>query len=174
MMDEIVRGTDELGVLLMGNPKGVYWYGSRLTIDEARRLIPHNNATSLQVTVSVLAGIIWAIENPRAGLVEAEYMDFARVLEIADPYLGEVVGVWGDWNPLKTEASCSPRISTPAIPGSSRISASCSPATACGAPHRSRAVAGSVVKKKSRSNKIKRTAERVMSDGVSAVTNYLV
>ena len=35
MMDEIVKGVDELGVLLMGNPKGVYWYGSRLTIDEA-------------------------------------------------------------------------------------------------------------------------------------------
>ena len=27
-------------------------------------------------------------------------MDFARVLEIARPYLGEVVGVHGDWTPL--------------------------------------------------------------------------
>jgi homospermidine synthase len=101
MMDEIVKGTDELGVLLMGNEKGVYWFGSRLTIDEARRLIPHNNATSLQVTVSVLAGVIWALENPNRGIVEAEYMNFERVLEIASPYLGEVVGVWGDWSPLK-------------------------------------------------------------------------
>ena len=101
MMDEIVKGTDELGVLLMGNEKGVYWYGSRLTIEEARRLVPHNNATSLQVTVSVLAGMIWALENPRRGVVEAEDMDFERVLEISEPYLGEVVGVWGDWSPLK-------------------------------------------------------------------------
>ena len=101
MMEEIIKGTDELGVLLMGNKKGVYWYGSRLTIEEARRLIPHNNATSLQVTVSVLAGLIWALENPRRGIVEAEYMDFERVLEITEPYLGEMVGVWGDWSPLK-------------------------------------------------------------------------
>jgi len=101
MMDEIVKGTDELGVLLMGNARGVYWFGSRLTIEDARRLIPHNNATSLQVTVSVLAGLIWALENPRRGIVEAEDMDFERILEIAEPYLGEVVGVWGDWSPLK-------------------------------------------------------------------------
>ena len=83
MMDEITTGIDELGVLLMGQPSGVYWYGSRLSIDEARRLAPHNNATSLQVTAAVLAGMVWAIENPRRGIVEPDEMDFERVLEIA-------------------------------------------------------------------------------------------
>ena len=39
MMDEIVTGTDELGVLLMGHEKGAYWFGSRLSIAEARKLI---------------------------------------------------------------------------------------------------------------------------------------
>ena len=37
MMDEIASGIDELGVLLMGHAKGAYWYGSRLSIEEARR-----------------------------------------------------------------------------------------------------------------------------------------
>ena len=101
MMDEIVAGTDELGILLLGPQKGVYWYGSRLTIEEARRVAPHNNATSLQVTAPVLAGIIWAIENPTRGVVEPDEMDFARILEICRPYLGEVVGVWGNWTPLE-------------------------------------------------------------------------
>lgn len=101
MVDEITEGTDELGVLLMGNKKGVYWYGSRLSIEETRKLVPHNNATSLQVTVAVLAGVIWAIENPKAGVVEPENIDFARILEIAIPYLGEMAGVWGDWTPLQ-------------------------------------------------------------------------
>src|SRR5438552_2873542 len=32
MMEEIAKGTDELGVLLMGHANGVYWYGSRLSI----------------------------------------------------------------------------------------------------------------------------------------------
>ncbi|HTT78603.1 MAG TPA: saccharopine dehydrogenase C-terminal domain-containing protein [Stellaceae bacterium] len=101
MMDEISDGIDELGVLLMGPRNRVYWYGSRLSIAEARRLAPHNNATSLQVTAAVLAGAIWAIEHPECGIVEPEEMDFARILEIARPYLGEVVGVWGDWTPLR-------------------------------------------------------------------------
>ncbi len=100
MMEEIAAGIDELGVLLMGQAKGVYWYGSRLSIAEARRVAPHNNATSLQVTAAVLGGMIWAIERPRQGIVEPEEMDFARVLQIARPYLGEVVGVYGDWTPL--------------------------------------------------------------------------
>ncbi len=101
MMEEIVRGTDELGILLLGPQKGVYWYGSRLTIEEARRVAPHNNATSLQVTAPVLAGIIWATEHPQRGVTEPEEMDFQRVLEICRPYIGEVVGVWGDWTPLQ-------------------------------------------------------------------------
>src|SRR5205823_5523550 len=100
MVEEIATGIDELGVLLLGPKRGVYWYGSRLSIDEARRVAPHNHATSLQVTAAVLAGVIWAIEHPRAGIVEPEELDYRRVLDIAGPYLGDVVGVWGGWTPL--------------------------------------------------------------------------
>ena len=100
MMDEITSGMDELGVLLMGHARGAYWYGSRLTIEEARRIAPYNNATSLQVTAAVLAGMIWAIENPRAGLVEPDELDHVRCMQVARPYLGEVVGVYSEWTPL--------------------------------------------------------------------------
>jgi homospermidine synthase len=117
LMEEIAPGgIDELGVLLMGNPKGVYWYGSRLTVDEARRLAPYNNATSLQVTAPVLAGVIWALENPRRGIVEPDEMDFRRILEICQPYLGETVGVWGDWTPLQDRARLFPEDIDPTDP----------------------------------------------------------
>jgi len=101
LRDDIVRGIDELGVLLMGNPRGVYWYGSRLSIDEARRLAPFNSATSLQVAAGVLAGMVWALHQPQAGVVEPDDMDNEMVLAIAQPYLGELVGVYGDWTPLE-------------------------------------------------------------------------
>jgi len=101
MMDEITSGIDELGVLLMGHAKGAYWYGSQLSIDEARRLAPHNSATTLQVTVAVLAGMVWAIENPRAGVLEADEIDHVRIMEICRPYLGDVVGAYTDWTPLE-------------------------------------------------------------------------
>lgn len=101
MMDEITSGTDELGVLLMGHAKGAYWYGSRLSVEQARELVPHNNATSLQVTAAVLAGLVWAMENPRAGILEADEIDHRRPMEVMRPYLGEVVGVYSDWTPLE-------------------------------------------------------------------------
>jgi homospermidine synthase len=100
IVDEITDGRDELGVLLMGHQKGVYWYGSQLDIHEARELTPYNNATSIQVCAPVLSGIIWALENPDRGIVEADEMDFERNLAICMPYLGPVVGKYGKWTPL--------------------------------------------------------------------------
>ena len=101
IVDEITSGRDELGVLLMGHKKGAYWYGSQLDIHETRELAPYNNATSIQVCAPVLSGIIWALENPDCGIVEADEMDFARNLEICMPYLGPVVGEYSDWTPLQ-------------------------------------------------------------------------
>eukprot|EP00035_Acanthoeca_spectabilis_P035469 m.34857 g.34857 ORF g.34857 m.34857 type:complete len:506 (-) comp7378_c0_seq1:1738-3255(-) len=100
MVDEITEGIDELGVLLCGHAKGAYWYGSQLEIQQSRKLIEHNSATSLQVTASALAGVIWAMENPRRGIVEPDHVDWERVLEIAGPYCVPVVGKYTDWNPL--------------------------------------------------------------------------
>ena len=108
IVDEITSGRDELGVLLMGHKKGAYWYGSQLDIHEARKLTPYNNATSIQVCAPVLSGIIWALENPDRGLVEADEMDFARNLEICLPYLGPVVGKYSDWTPLEGRGALFP------------------------------------------------------------------
>ncbi|CAN5171904.1 homospermidine synthase [soil metagenome] len=106
--DEILDGMDELGVLLYGHRKNAYWYGSQLSIEEARKLAPHQNATGMQVTSAVLAGIVWAMENPRAGVVETDEIDFRRCLEVQTPYLGKVSGVYTDWTPLKDRLSLFP------------------------------------------------------------------
>ncbi|UDM48836.1 homospermidine synthase [Cupriavidus sp. MP-37] len=100
LRDDIVAGMDELGVLLMGNARGAYWYGSRLTTEQARQLVEHNTATSLQVVAGILGGVVWALEHPRAGVVEPDDLDYEAVLRVARPYLGELVGVYGDWTPL--------------------------------------------------------------------------
>jgi homospermidine synthase len=106
--NEIVDGIDELGVLLYGHKKNAYWYGSQLSIEETRKLAPYQNATGLQVTSAVLAGTVWAIENPTAGVVEADEMDYRRCLEVQMPYLGPVIGVYTAWNPLKDRATLFP------------------------------------------------------------------
>src|SRR5438477_32503 len=98
--DDIVDGIDELGVLLYGHAKNAYWYGSQLSIEETRRLAPYQNATGLQVTSAVLAGIVWMLENPERGIVEADEMDFRRCLDLQRPYLGPVIGQYTEWTPL--------------------------------------------------------------------------
>lgn len=98
---EIFDGTDELGVLLYGHAKNAYWYGSQLSTEETRKLAPYQNATGLQVTSAVLAGMVWALENPQAGIVEADEMDYRRCLEVQMPYLGPVSGHYTDWTPLE-------------------------------------------------------------------------
>ena len=97
---EILDGIDELGVLLYGHGRNAYWFGSQLSVEETRRIAPYQNATGLQVTSAVLAGMVWAIENPEAGIVEADEMDFRRCLDIQMPYLGPVIGAYTDWTPL--------------------------------------------------------------------------
>jgi homospermidine synthase len=97
---EILDGIDELGVLLYGHAKNAYWYGSQLSVEETRRIAPYQNATGLQVTSAVVAGMVWALENPGAGIVEADEMDFRRCLEVQTPYLGPVIGAYTDWTPL--------------------------------------------------------------------------
>ncbi|MEF2547447.1 homospermidine synthase [Aurantimonas sp. E1-2-R+4] len=97
---ELTDGIDELGVLLYGHDKNAYWYGSQLSLEETRKLAPYQNATGLQVTSAVLAGMVWALEHPEAGIVETDEMDYKRCLEVQSPYLGPVKGYYTDWTPL--------------------------------------------------------------------------
>ena len=69
MGDEIVSGGDELGCLLMGHDYDSWWIGSLLTIEEARKIVPHQNATTLQVAASVVSAALWMIDNPNEGVL---------------------------------------------------------------------------------------------------------
>ena len=89
MMDEITSGIDELGVLLMGHGLTTYWTGSQLDIHEARKLVPGQNATTLQVAAAVLGGhnarrLLQAfLQEQRAGV---EFMIARTVAFIALSY----------------------------------------------------------------------------------------
>ena len=58
--DEIISGRDELGVLLMGHPYKSWWCGSLLSIDDARAILPHQSATTMQVAGSIVGASIAA------------------------------------------------------------------------------------------------------------------
>lgn len=101
MNDEIIDGRDELGVLLMGHDFTSWWCGSILDIHEARRLVPHQQATTLQVAVSAVAAAIWMIKNPNRGFLMPDDLDHEEILKISMPYIKPFVSRPVDWTPLK-------------------------------------------------------------------------
>ncbi|MFP5369878.1 MAG: saccharopine dehydrogenase C-terminal domain-containing protein, partial [Actinomycetes bacterium] len=102
MGDDIVEGRDELGVLLMGHPLTSWWTGSLLDIEEARRLAPGQNATTVQVAAGLLGAVRWMLDNPRQGVRLPDELPHDEVLATAKPYLGPFVSRQVDWTPLRS------------------------------------------------------------------------
>jgi homospermidine synthase len=100
MTDEIIGGEDILGALIMGHPYKAWWTGSVLGIEESRRLVRHQNATTMQVAISVVSAVIWMIENPDRGVLVPDDLPYDYILDIANPYLGETLSIPVDWTPL--------------------------------------------------------------------------
>ncbi len=101
MNDEITGGADILGALIMGHDYNSWWVGSDLTIGESRRLVPHQNATTMQVAISVVAASMWMMENPASGVVVPDELPHDYILGISMPYLGRWISKSSDWTPFK-------------------------------------------------------------------------
>lgn len=99
LKDDIISGRDELGCLLMGHDYTAWWTGSLLDIEEARRLIPGQNATTLQVAASMMGAINWMIKNPRQGVCLPEDLPHEEIMGLARQYLGPYVSQSVDWMP---------------------------------------------------------------------------
>ncbi len=99
MGDEITTGDDILGALLMGHRYNSWWTGSVLSIEESRKLVPHQNATTMQVAIGVVSALIWMIDNPNKGVSLPDDLPHDHILTIAKPYLGKFVSKANDWTP---------------------------------------------------------------------------
>ena len=113
MNDEITSGADILGALLMGHAYNSWWTGSDLSIEESRCLVPHQNATTMQVAISVVAATMWMIENPNRGITVPDEIPHDYILGIAKPYLGKFISTPSDWTPLKNRKQAFGKYSKP-------------------------------------------------------------
>jgi hypothetical protein len=59
--------------------------------------------------------MVWAVRNPRAGVVEADDLDHASCLAIQRPYLGDVFGRYTDWTPITGRTEAAPSGGAPAL-----------------------------------------------------------
>ncbi len=98
--DDIIDGQDELGCFLLGHDFRAWWIGSLLDIHEARKLVPHQNATTVQVAVSVVASISYMINHPNEGICLPDDIDHEEILKFSKPYLGKFVSKSVEWSPL--------------------------------------------------------------------------
>ena len=121
--DDIISGADHVGVLLMGHPYRSWWTGSCLTIDQARALLPHQSATTLQVAASVYSVVNWMIANPERGVCVPDDLPWEEILNTAKPYLGTYHDAAADWGPLdeRTEVSLFARYTRPRFAGGTAV-----------------------------------------------------
>lgn len=103
LSDDITGGSDILGALLMGHAYGSWWTGSDLSIEESRRIVPHQNATTMQVAISVVAASCWMIANPECGVLVPDDLPHDYILKLAKPYLGRLISTPSDWTPLRQD-----------------------------------------------------------------------
>ena len=100
--NDILSGSDTLGCMFGGyDDKHVWWCGTSLNIEDARKLVPLQNATTIQVAIGLVAGICWMIENPDSGVVRSEDLDTDFILTLARPYLGTYISKEFEWSPDK-------------------------------------------------------------------------
>ncbi|MDA8132471.1 MAG: saccharopine dehydrogenase NADP-binding domain-containing protein, partial [Elusimicrobia bacterium] len=99
--DEITEGYDILGALLMGHQYNSWWTGTILDIHESRKLVPHQNATTVQVAIGVISAAMWMMDNPEEGVCVPEDLPHEYILKTAKPWLGKLHSAASDWTPLK-------------------------------------------------------------------------
>ena len=111
--NEIIRGEDRLGVLLLGHPLKAWWSGSLLGIDEARAHLPGHSATTLQVAGSVIAAVAWLLRHPNEGLRVPDELPHDELLTDIRRYIGTRWSGPVDWSPLEDRLELFPNAARP-------------------------------------------------------------
>ena len=99
LKEEIISGSDELGVFMLSNTYGGWWIGSILSCEEAQKLLPKQSATVIQVASSVLSAIYYAFQHPTEGVIHPDDMDPIEAMKPILPYLGKFVSFYKEWEP---------------------------------------------------------------------------
>ena len=85
----------------MGHKYNSWWTWSILSIRESRLLVPHQNATTVQVAIGTVSAVMWMLENQQKGVCMPDDLPYEYILNIARQYLGQFVSIPSDWTPLK-------------------------------------------------------------------------
>jgi len=85
-----VGGYDSVGCLMFFKDRR-YWVGAVQPIERALELSQEINGTCLQVAVSILSSVKWALQNPSRGIVDPEDVDTEFVLDYCKHWMGDFI-----------------------------------------------------------------------------------
>jgi len=101
-MNYNLKGLDKVGALLLFKKNRGWWAGSFVDDQMASKVLNHKfGPTVLQVAAGVYAGFIWMLQNPNNGNRWPESLDTDFILEVAKPYLGNVITKYVDLTKTK-------------------------------------------------------------------------
>lgn len=87
----------------MGHDYGAWWTGSTLTIEETRRLLPGQNATTVPVAAGVVSGLAWVLTHTKQGVCWPEQLPPEPTLNAALPFLGAFQSFPVSWDPIQAQ-----------------------------------------------------------------------
>lgn len=87
--DTLSKGIESLGILVLRHNKPAAWYGSEVSVREAKYLT-NANATTMQVVGGLMSALCYALTYPDQGVLEPEDLDTHFVLDVAKPYMGNM------------------------------------------------------------------------------------
>lgn len=93
-IEDTISGDNVVGIYILTKDNKEFFVGSKLTINEAKKLIKRNvnnlilNATSVLTAAGVIAGVDYLIENPTKGYIMPLDCDQDFLIKKAMPFLG--------------------------------------------------------------------------------------
>lgn len=84
-------GYDSVGCLMFYGKNQKVWVGSVQPIERAKEINDEINGTCLQVAVSVLASVIWGLNNPNRGICDPEVLDTDFILDYCKYWMGDFI-----------------------------------------------------------------------------------
>ena len=109
-----LSGSETMGATLISSREDIppRWFGSIVSCEQERQIGAQSNPTTLQVAAGIISHLILSLEDPEKGLCMPHDFDSEKILEIARPFLGDIVDVnlpfrlptaWGELLSTKEE-----------------------------------------------------------------------
>ena len=93
-LDDIISGEDAVGAFMTYENGDKWWAGTILSVDDVKEFgLKFSNPTVVQVAISMIAAVDWALQHPYEGWCKPEDLPHRDIIEYCRPFLGRVISM---------------------------------------------------------------------------------